>query len=227
MCPECAPKIATQLDYELTSIKANDQNSPERKARQNKGSIFGRKMTFQNSKSDLHRSNWILMSCEPLLQISARSDHGQSRIGPLIKSGHDGKNLRFSLFSSFSLMTVRNSKSNLHYSYWRYMSHGPLLQISTRSDHRWSRIDSLMKSRQWDVFFFSLLYFLCFSFPLSLFVFVYLFIFIVIDLGPKNMGPTSSHTRKPNIKFNWSLIENENNFVITNKLKICIVFRKT
>ena len=146
MHPEHAPKIATQSDHELTSIKANDQNNPERKARQNKGSIFGWKMTFQNSKSDLHRSNWRLMSCEPLLQISARSDHGQSDIGHLIKSGHDGKNLRFSLFSSFSLMTVRNSKSNLHYSYWRYMSHEPLLQISTRSDHGRSGIGYLMKS---------------------------------------------------------------------------------
>ena len=58
MRPKRAPKIATQSDHELTSIKANDQNSSERKAHQNKGSIFGRKMTFQNSKSDLHRSNW-------------------------------------------------------------------------------------------------------------------------------------------------------------------------
>ena len=41
MRPERAPKIATQLDHELTSIKANDQNNQERKARQNKGSIFG------------------------------------------------------------------------------------------------------------------------------------------------------------------------------------------
>ena len=146
MCPECAPKIETQSDYELTSIKANDQNSSERKAHQNKGSIFGWKMTFQNSKSDLHRSNWILMSCEPLLQISARLDHGQSDIGPLIKSGHDAKNLRFSLFSSFSLMTVRNSKSDLHHSYWRYVSHEPLLQISARSDHGRSGIGHLMKS---------------------------------------------------------------------------------
>ena len=40
MCPECAPKIATQSDYELTSIKANDQNSPERKAHQNKKDDF-------------------------------------------------------------------------------------------------------------------------------------------------------------------------------------------
>ena len=56
------------------------------------------------------------------------------------------KNRRFSLFSSFSLMTVRNSKSDLHRSYWRYMSHEPLLQISTRSDHGWSGIRHLMKS---------------------------------------------------------------------------------
>ena len=64
-------------------------------------------MTFQNSKSDLHRSNLRLMTYEPLLQISAQSDHEQSGIGPLMKSGHDVKNRCFSLFSSFSLMTVR------------------------------------------------------------------------------------------------------------------------
>ena len=57
MRPKRALKIATQSDHELTSIKANDQNSSERKAHQSKGSIFGRKMTFQNSKSDLQRSN--------------------------------------------------------------------------------------------------------------------------------------------------------------------------
>ena len=32
MRPKRAPKIATQSDHELTSIKANDQNSSERKA---------------------------------------------------------------------------------------------------------------------------------------------------------------------------------------------------
>ena len=41
MRPKRALKSATQSDHELTSIKANDQNSPERKAHQNKGSIFG------------------------------------------------------------------------------------------------------------------------------------------------------------------------------------------
>ena len=105
-------------------------------------------MTVRNSKSNLHRSYWRYMSQEPLLQISTRSDHGQSGIGHLMKSGYDEKNLRFSLFSSFFLMTFQNSKSDPHRSDWRWMSHETFLQILAWSDHRRSGIRPLMKSGQ-------------------------------------------------------------------------------
>ena len=65
-------------------------------------------------------------------------------------------------------------KFDLHHSDFNYLSFKPLLQISTRSDYRWSRINLLMKSRQ-----------MRFSSLSLLFVF-YLFIYFlnVIDLGP-------------------------------------------
>ena len=114
-------------------------------------------ITFSNSKSNLYRSEWRSMSSKRAHQKSAQSNHRLTLIG-----AHDQKCLDRTLTKTEALFsnwktTVQNSKSNLHCSDLRSMSHEPLLQILGRSTHRWSRIGPLMKYGQWrKIGFFSL-----------------------------------------------------------------------
>ena len=106
-------------------------------------------ITILNSKSNLHHSKWRSMSFERTHQKSAQSNHWLTLIGAHDKNCPDRKVTKTeALFSNWKT-TVRNSKSNLHRSDWRSMSHKPLLQISGRLAHRRSEIGPLMKSGQW------------------------------------------------------------------------------
>ena len=92
----CSPKSA-QSNHGLTLIRAHDQSYLDRKLTKIEALFSDWNMTVRNSKSDLHRSYWRSMSHEPLLQISDRSAHRRSWIGPLMKSRQWKKKLSFSL----------------------------------------------------------------------------------------------------------------------------------
>ena len=108
---ERALQKSAQSNHGLTSIGVHDQNCSDRKRIKTEALFSDWKTTFRISKSDLHRSEWISMSHEPLLQISSRLVHRRSRIGPLMKFGQWRKKLNFSLqlqkwwFSHFSLFS--------------------------------------------------------------------------------------------------------------------------
>ena len=106
-------------------------------------------ITVLNSKSNLHRSEWRSMSSERAHQKSAQSNHRLTLIVAHDQNCTDRKLTKIGALFSDWKMTVWNSKSDLHRSDWRLMSHEPLLQISDRSAHRRSWIGPLMKSRQW------------------------------------------------------------------------------
>ena len=102
-----------------------------------------------NSKSNLYHSELRSMSSERAHQKLAQSNHGSTWIRAHDQNFSDRKLTKIeALFSDWN-MTFRNSKSDLHRSDWRSMSHESLLQISDRSAHRRSGIKPLMKSRQW------------------------------------------------------------------------------
>ena len=89
---------SAQPNHGLILIGAHNQNFLARKLTKIKALFSDWKMTVQNSKYDVHHLNWRSMSHEPLLQISDRSAHRRSWIGPLMKSRQWRKKLSFSLF---------------------------------------------------------------------------------------------------------------------------------
>ena len=89
------------------------------------------------------------MSSERALQKSAQSNHGLTSIGVHDQNCPDRKHIKMEALFLDWKTTVWISKSDIHRSEWRSMSHKPLLQISDRSAHRKSGIRPLMKSGQW------------------------------------------------------------------------------
>ena len=114
MSSERAFQKSDQLNRGLTLIGVHDQNCPDRKRIKMEALFSDWKTTVLISKSDLHRSEWRSMSHEPLLQISGRSAHRQSRIGPLMKSGQWKKNFFLSNFK----MVVLPFLSFFPYLWW-------------------------------------------------------------------------------------------------------------
>ena len=106
-------------------------------------------ITIPNFKSNLHSTEWRSMSYERNHQKSAQSNHGLTLIGVHDQNYPDRELTKTEALFSDWKTTVRNSKSNIHRSDWRSMSHKPLLQISSWLAHRRSEIGPLMKSRQW------------------------------------------------------------------------------
>ena len=105
-------------------------------------------ITVLNSKSNIHRSEWRSMSFERVHQISAQSNHWLTLIEAHDQNCPDRKLTKTeALFLDWKKI-VRNSKSDLHHSDWRSMSHEPLLQISGQSVHNeigldlWWNLDS-------------------------------------------------------------------------------------
>ena len=92
---ERAHQKSAQSNHGLTLIGAHDQNCLDRKLTKIEVLFSNWNMTVWNSKSDLYRSNWRSTSHEPLHQISGRSAHRWSRIGPLMKYGQWKKNRVF------------------------------------------------------------------------------------------------------------------------------------
>ena len=112
--------------------------------------LFSKKnITFQKSKSNLHRSEWKSMNFEHAHQKSAQSNHILTLIRARDQNCQNRKLTKIEALFSDWKTTVRNSKSYLHCSDWRSISHEPLFQISGRPAHRRSRIRPLMKSGQW------------------------------------------------------------------------------
>ena len=106
-------------------------------------------ITILNSKSNLYRSEWRSMSSEHDHQKSAQSNHILTLIEAHDQNYPDRKPTKIEALFLDWKTTIRNSKSDLHRSDWRSMSHKSLLQISGRSTHRRSGIRPLMKSGQW------------------------------------------------------------------------------
>ena len=106
-------------------------------------------ITIPSFKSNLHRTEWRSMSYESDYQKSAQSNHILTLIEAHDQNYPDRKPTKIEALFLDWKTTIRNSKSDLHYSDWRSMSHKPLLQISSWSAHRRSGIGPLMKSGQW------------------------------------------------------------------------------
>ena len=87
MSSEHAHQKSAQSNHGLILIKAHDQNYPDRQLTKIEALFLDWKKTVQNSKYDLHRSDWRSMSHELLLQILDRSTDKRSRIEYLMKSG--------------------------------------------------------------------------------------------------------------------------------------------
>ena len=106
-------------------------------------------ITVPNSKSNLHRPELRSMSSERTLQKLAQSNHRLISIGVYDQNCLDRKRIKIEALFSDWKMIIWISKSDLHRSHWRSMSHKPLLQILGQLAHRKSGIGPLMKFGQW------------------------------------------------------------------------------
>ena len=119
------------------------------KSHQTQPLFLDRNIIVSNSKSNLHRSKWRSMSFERAHLKSVQSNHGLILIGAHNQNFLARKLTKINALFSDWKTTVQNSKSDLHYSDWRSMSHEPHREILVQSSHRWSGIRHLMKSGLW------------------------------------------------------------------------------